>query len=797
MAWVGAIVLVIGAGFLVKLGYDAGWWAKLSPLTRCLLVAGFGAALVGAGEVALRRIGPAASTGLFGAGLGTLYLVAYAAFQWFDPPLISQEGSFILLAVVALVGFGITLHSRFLTIGILSIVGGYLTPWLFKTTASHTLEVGFYLTMLFGIALALSAVRPRSFRGLRYWALAALGVTGLGWVVSAMNSGEWFASLFFVSVWWTFVLIETVLAALRRQSPTGNVVGSLLATAWFVTVGCWVLAPPLPSPSNWLGLFCLAVSVLAAAVAAQFGPSPADLGRPRTAMDKLAVALWAQCGVLLAVAVALQFDGYGRSIGWLAIAVASIEIGRRLGSRAVDLFGIAAGALAVASIAFVDWWHSQALMKPIWESGFVSVNGYSILLLAAVVATHAAARRLQSVWRILPAFVAGVGTMGWMGLCWICVAQAGGPATTGGWLAGCAGLLAAERIGRRQRYLTLGLLLLAATAAKWLLVDAALGPFGGSWDPDRSLPLANSQMAYALAIAGFGWWASRLLARRTHLKPPGAEAEVSTGWQVALVASMVFLLVGLSFEVSHIIDRRTAAQGGDGLVAAAWSPNQLEALWWTALWAAGGLAMMLWTRLQSSRAMLTTGCLIVMLAAVGWLGYDTLVWRFDGVVPVPVVFNLQFGVGASLVVMLAGGMWILGRAAQTPTEAIEFGRTMVAGFVLIGLIGLWLGSLEIDRFFAPESGHLARNAAMARQTGLSIYWALFAIGLIGLGFAGRWALCRYAGLALMAITLGKVLTVDMAGVQTVYRVLSLLGVGLLLVGTSVGYAKLAPRAQDT
>ncbi len=117
--------------------------------------------------------------------------------------------------------------------------------------------------------------------------------------------------------------------------------------------------------------------------------------------------------------------------------------------------------------------------------------------------------------------------------------------------------------------------------------------------------------------------------------------------------------------------------------------------------------------------------------------------------------------------------------------------------VLIGLLGLWLGSLELDRFFAPEMGRLAANTAMARQTALSIYWGLYAIATVAVGFAWRSSVCRYAGLALLAITLGKVLTVDMAGVRYVYRVLSFLGMGLLLVATSVGYSKLAPRLQSS
>jgi uncharacterized membrane protein len=117
---------------------------------------------------------------------------------------------------------------------------------------------------------------------------------------------------------------------------------------------------------------------------------------------------------------------------------------------------------------------------------------------------------------------------------------------------------------------------------------------------------------------------------------------------------------------------------------------------------------------------------------------------------------------------------------------------MAVGYGLIVAIGLWLGSLEIDRFFAPEAQRVT-DAAMARQTGLSIYWGLYAIGLVALGFARQLGWARYAGLGLLTVTLGKVLVLDMAGVRYAYRVLSFLGVGTLLLVTSVAYAKLGRR----
>src|SRR5439155_15418179 len=130
--------------------------------------------------------------------------------------------------------------------------------------------------------------------------------------------------------------------------------------------GCWILNHgPAPIP-QYLGMFTTMIAVLGAAVAMHFGPGINALREiPRQAMDKLAVTLWAQGGVLLAVAVALQFDGFGQSIGWLAVGLASIEIGRRIPSRGVTVFGLIVGALAVMRVMLVDWMPVN-MHTPMW-----------------------------------------------------------------------------------------------------------------------------------------------------------------------------------------------------------------------------------------------------------------------------------------------------------------------------------------------------------------------------------------------------------------------------------------------
>ena len=107
---------------------------------------------------------------------------------------------------------------------------------------------------------------------------------------------------------------------------------------------------------------------------------------------------------------------------------------------------------------------------------------------------------------------------------------------------------------------------------------------------------------------------------------------------------------------------------------------------------------------------------------------------------------------------------------------------------------LWLGSLEIDRAFVHWTLVTSRFAQprVAGQVALSIYWSLFAIASVFAGFRLRLAGLRYVGLALFALTLLKIGVIDLHGAQRGYRILSFMGLGGLLLATSVLYGKLSP-----
>ena len=64
------------------------------------------------------------------------------------------------------------------------------------------------------------------------------------------------------------------------------------------------------------------------------------------------------------------------------------------------------------------------------------------------------------------------------------------------------------------------------------------------------------------------------------------------------------------------------------------------------------------------------------------------------------------------------------------------------------------------------------------------------MGLVAAGFRRDYAPARYLAIALFALTIVKVLTKDIAELDRVYRMLSVLGLGALLVAASYLYQRM-------
>ncbi|HQL73421.1 MAG TPA: DUF2339 domain-containing protein [Phycisphaerae bacterium] len=209
----------------------------------------------------------------------------------------------------------------------------------------------------------------------------------------------------------------------------------------------------------------------------------------------------------------------------------------------------------------------------------------------------------------------------------------------------------------------------------------------------------------------------------------------------------------------------------------------LAATWWWTAYASAALAVGAWRR--SSR-LVALGLGLLALATAKWMFMDTLVTAMDDRYGDDlVVLNWQAGAGVTLAILLLWGRSVLKRAAAALDGALAWMQHV--WFPLAALLLLWAGSFEIDRYFELPFGRRLANRQQAMQMAYSIWWSLCAVGCLVAGFALTHAVLRYLALAVFGVTLVKVFLVDLRHVHAVFRILSFMALGLLLLAGSYLY----------
>ncbi len=177
------------------------------------------------------------------------------------------------------------------------------------------------------------------------------------------------------------------------------------------------------------------------------------------------------------------------------------------------------------------------------------------------------------------------------------------------------------------------------------------------------------------------------------------------------------------------------------------------------------------------------------LVALAILGGSAVLWA--------IAYPLEWGAHTGPAMLHPGLLHALGLAGAmmgwrtlTGGGSIPAGRRMgeelgwiVASLVPIGLTLAFLAtSLEAARV-AP----MIAGASAASRAAVSIWWAVFASGLIVGGFRHQASAARRIGLGLLLVAALKTGIVDLRGVPELWRLLSFLGIGVLMSAVAVGY----------
>ena len=339
----GAIVLVIGLTMLLKYAFDNNW---INEAARIVMGVIGGASLLGIGALVHRREKRWFAHGLFGAGVGLLYLSGFASFQSYH--LVPFPLAYGFMSLVTLVAFGLAVRYDSLPLALIGFLGGFATPFALGETISNEIGAASYLLLLDLGILAMAYVKPR-WAGMQPAALIASYVAASYWYHSNADAHDWFVSLFaLLSIWAAFFLVGVV----RAARAAGNI-GWTLADAANLLLCVGSLSATLAGHAEALDAALLAMAGIYAA-------TYAIVRRRKSEEWPLRVWSYAAMAGLLAMfdnhyfaepaaATVLALQGFGL----LAIeAGLRAKFGRRLPNGPEALwFPIAFAALPVAYIA--------------------------------------------------------------------------------------------------------------------------------------------------------------------------------------------------------------------------------------------------------------------------------------------------------------------------------------------------------------------------------------------------------------------------------------------------------------
>jgi hypothetical protein len=209
------------------------------------------------------------------------------------------------------------------------------------------------------------------------------------------------------------------------------------------------------------------------------------------------------------------------------------------------------------------------------------------------------------------------------------------------------------------------------------------------------------------------------------------------------------------------------------------------------VWMLATMALLALARGDETRVLLGVATLL-LLALVGEALGGTDRWARVQPSLRPAIGNPRFLAGCLLVVLT----WLYGQVAEALPYLGERARQRLAAVSSIGAALLLLWNLSVEVVLAPLP-ETRLDPAKLRSAALSVLWAVYAFTAMAWGLWRDYAPLRVGAILLFSVTVLKVLVVDLAGLDALYRILSVLVLGAALLIASFLYARSRQRPGET
>ena len=770
VVWIGGLTLALGGFFMVRYSIEAG---LLGPGVRTLLGGAFALALLAAGEATRRKESVSAIATLpiadipailTAAGTAVAFATVYAAYALYG--FLAPATAFILLGLVALGTLAAALLHGPALAG-LGIAAAFVTPVLVSSEKPDYWALYIYLAVVTAAAFALARARL-----------------------------------------WRWLVVTTI------------------ALAWLWTLPCLDCGPSMIAPHAFHVIAGFILAAVLVVCGFMFGPAAEDGQIEPVSSGALSAYLLGATLIVLA-----SVHGSAALIVFTVLVAGTLAVAW----RAPAASGATGAAAAIVFIVFAEWavranpdllvlpgGALPGMGGPAATAGSVTLHFVAAAIFAIAFGASGYLAQGRSVSAIIPVVWSGAAVFTPLALLVALYARIAHldrsiPFAILAVLLAAAFGFATETLSRRDSRPglaitialfatgTLGALALALTFALdkgWLTIALALMSLGTAWIATRRpIPFLRTIAAILAGIVvlrtgyeprivgdavgttpifnwllwGYGgpalsfWGASHFLRRR------GDDAPLRT----VEAAAILFTVLLAFMEIRH------AVNAGD-VYAAVPSLVEFALDVCVALALAIGLERL---RIRTRSIVHDVGAILLaafaaLISAFGLLLLENPMLRWIDVGGATVnLLLLAYALPAILMLLLSYA--VAGQRPKAYANGIAAGALVFAlAYVTLEIRRLYHGPILVDGITTD-----------LEQYTYSIAWLVFGVVLLGIGVIVNSQRARLASAVVIALTILKAFLIDMSALTGVYRALSFMGLGLVLVTIGWLYQKILFRRQ--
>jgi uncharacterized membrane protein len=348
---IGIVALLVGVSYFLKYAFENNW---IGPAGRIAIGLLAGIALIVWSEKFRSRGHLAFSYSLKAAGIGTLYLSLWGAFQVYH--LIPAAAAFTAMVIVTAATIVLALTQDAELLASFALAGGFATPVLLSTGENHEVALFSYIALLDIAILEMSIFKP--WRRLLWGSFVGTMLLYIGWCSDYYSKDQRILSVCFTALFFAIFAAIPLLSPYEESKRFTGPSVTLTLIPLFNAVAFFLALYQMYQGENvTLTWYALALAAFYLGLAASFQKRFPKQDTTFIHLLHVAMAI-----TFITIAIPLKLEGQWITISWLVESAVLLWIGVKTQNNFLRYLASIALVLGLFRLLFYDHFQTETLL---------------------------------------------------------------------------------------------------------------------------------------------------------------------------------------------------------------------------------------------------------------------------------------------------------------------------------------------------------------------------------------------------------------------------------------------------